>query len=81
MTIDDLATALKVTYANEEFNKSIRARGVEFSDLSCITLSPGWFGPVEEGQRITKVECFSKQGTPNYFMRPIEGITVIVDMD
>lgn len=81
VSIDDLATALKVTYANQEFNKSIRARGVEFSDLSCITLSPGWFGPGEEERRITKVECFSKQGTPNFYMRPIEGITVIVDMD
>ncbi|KAK1384842.1 Amine oxidase [Heracleum sosnowskyi] len=81
VTNEDLKEALITTYANEDFKKSIAARGVKMSDLSCITLSPGWFGPGEEGKRIVKVECFSSEGTTNFYMRPIEGIVVIVDMD
>lgn len=67
--------------SNEEFQKSIMARGVEFSDLSCGTPSAGWFGPNEEGRRVVKVQCFSTQGTPNFYMRPIEGLTLTVDID
>lgn len=81
LTNDDLAIALEVTYSDLEFNKSILARGVEFDDLTCITLSSGWFGPDEEGKRIIKVQCFSNQDTPNFYMRPIEGLTVTVDID
>ncbi|KAK3041049.1 hypothetical protein RJ639_026846 [Escallonia herrerae] len=71
----------QITLSSMEFNKSIMARGVEFSDLSCVTPSPGWYGPHEEGRRIIKVLCFSSQGTPNFYMRPIEGLTVTVDLD
>ncbi|KAK2979680.1 hypothetical protein RJ640_027260 [Escallonia rubra] len=81
LSMDDISVATQVTLSSLEFNKSIMARGVEFSDLSCLTPSPGWFGPQEEGRRIIKVLCFSSQGTPNLYMRPIEGLTVTVDLD
>lgn len=80
-TIDDLTTALQVTMSDLEFNKSIIARGVDFNDLICYPPSSGWFGPDEEGKRIVKVQCFSSQNTPNFYMRPIEGLTVTVDID
>lgn len=81
LTIDDLLGALQVVMSNQEFNRSVMARGVELSDLSCATPSSGWYGPEEDGRRIVKVQCFSKQGTPNYFMRPIEGLVLTVDID
>ncbi|CAH1453726.1 unnamed protein product [Lactuca virosa] len=81
LTNDDLATALQLTYSNLEFNKSILARGVDLNDLACIPPSSGWFGPDEEGKRIVKVQCFSNQDTPNFYMRPIEGLTITVDID
>ncbi|PWA62344.1 copper amine oxidase family protein [Artemisia annua] len=80
-TVDDLTTALQVTLSDLEFNKSIIARGVDFNDLICAPPSSGWFGADEEGKRIVKVECFSSQNTPNFYMRPIEGLTVTVDVD
>nr|GEW47057.1 primary amine oxidase-like [Tanacetum cinerariifolium] len=80
-TVDDLTTALQVTLSDLEFNKSIIARGVDFNDLICAPPSSGWFGPDEEGKRIVKVQCFSSQNTPNFYMRPIEGLTVTVDVD
>lgn len=67
--------------SNGEFNKSIIERGIDFSDLNCITPSVGWFGREEEGRRIMKVQCYSTEGTPNFYMRPIEGLTLTVDID
>nr|XP_016452592.1 PREDICTED: primary amine oxidase-like [Nicotiana tabacum] len=81
ISIDDVRVAIRATLSNEEFNKSIVARGVNFSDLVCTTPSSGWFGPEEEGKRIMKVRCYSSQGTPSFYMRPIEGLIVIVDID
>ncbi|GLT56131.1 hypothetical protein SLA2020_292020, partial [Shorea laevis] len=28
-----------------------------------------------------KVQCYSAESTPNFYMRPIEGLTVTVDLD
>ncbi|KAK1419073.1 hypothetical protein QVD17_28230 [Tagetes erecta] len=81
LTNEDQITASQVLYKDLEFNKSILARGVDFKDLVCGSSSSGWFSPDEEGKRIIKVQCFSGQNTPNYYMRPIEGLTVIVDVD
>ncbi|XP_076914970.1 amine oxidase [copper-containing] gamma 2-like [Bidens hawaiensis] len=81
LTTEDMTMALEVIFSELEFNKSILARGVDFNDLVCAPPSPGWFGPDEEGKRIVKVQCFSSQNTPNFYMRPIEGLTVTVDVD
>lgn len=81
LSMDDIIVALQVTSTSKEFNQSIIARGLQFRDLSCLTPSPGWFGPEEEGRRIAKVECFVNQDSPNFYMRPIEGLVIIVDID
>lgn len=81
VSMDDVVSALQVALSNEELNKSATIRGVSFSDLSCITPSAGWYGANEEGKRVIKVQCFSSQDTANYFMRPIEGLTLTVDLD
>lgn len=81
ITLDDLSTAVKVALSNEQVKDSILHRGVALSDLTCVPPSAGWFGPDEENGRVIKVICFSNQGTPNFFMRPIEGLTVTVDID
>nr|URX65378.1 primary-amine oxidase [Gymnema sylvestre] len=81
VTTEDLISALRVVYSSGEFNKTVEGRGVKLSDLSCLTPSTGWFGPEEEGRRVVKVTCCSKEGTPNFYMRPIEGLVVTVDID
>ncbi|KAI7989675.1 Primary amine oxidase [Camellia lanceoleosa] len=81
LSTEDISVALQVIASNEEFNKSIIARGVDYSGVSCITPSVGWFGPNEEGRRLMKAQCYSSQGTANFYMRPIEGLTVMVDID
>ncbi|KAJ8650064.1 hypothetical protein MRB53_003087 [Persea americana] len=81
LTSDDLAVALSTPFADAEFNRTILARGVELSDLTCMPLAPGWYGAEEDGRRLLKVQCFSNKGTANYYMRPIEGLTLTVDVD
>lgn len=78
---DDISTAVQVALANAEFNKSLIQRGISTSDLVCITPSAGWFGPDEENRRVIKVQCCVSEGTPNFYMRPIEGLTATVDID
>ncbi|KAF3549487.1 hypothetical protein DY000_02010517 [Brassica cretica] len=81
LTMDDLIVASQVALKSIEFNRSVEARGVKLSDLVALPTFTGWFGPEEEGRRILKVQCFTSQDTPNYFMRPIEGLYATVDMD
>lgn len=81
LTMDDLTVASQVALQSIEFNRSVEARGVKLSDLVALPTFTGWYGPEEEGRRILKVQCFTSQDTPNYFMRPIEGLYATVDMD
>ncbi|KAK2442598.1 primary amine oxidase [Trifolium repens] len=82
MTIEDMTSVLDVPLKSNEFNRTITKRGVNLADLACLPLSSGWYGtPVEENRRLIKVQCFSRKGTVNFYMKPIEGLTVLVDMD
>ncbi|KAF5176197.1 Amine oxidase, partial [Thalictrum thalictroides] len=78
---EDMESAVKIPFKDARFNKSIMDRGVKLSDVICGPLAAGWYGPNEEGRRLVKVECFSNQGTVNFYMRPIEGLIVTVDVD
>lgn len=82
LTVDDLVAALEVPFTSAEFNASIRARGVALSDVKCVPPSSGWYGRAEEeGRRVIKVQCFDQEGTSNFYMRPLEGLTMTVDID
>lgn len=81
MTIEDMTSSTWAPLANMEFNRTIIARGVDLNDLACLPLSLGWYGKNEENRRLIKVQCFSLEGTANFYMRPIEGLTVLMDID
>ncbi|KAF9616704.1 hypothetical protein IFM89_031721 [Coptis chinensis] len=81
MTIEDMNSATRAPLADANFNRTIIARGIKLSDLACLPISTGWFGKKEENRRLIKVQCYSLQGTANFYMRPIEGLTVLLDMD
>nr|ACN40397.1 unknown [Picea sitchensis] len=81
MTMEDMTSAIKAPLKSKKFVEIIGKRGVNVSDLACLPISLGWFGPGEEGRRLIKVQCYSSAGTANFYMRPIEGLTVLVDMD
>lgn len=81
MTVEEMNTATWVPLQSEIFNQTILDRGISLSDLACLPLATGWFGPAEENRRVIKVQCFSTKDTANFYMRPIEGLTVLVDLD
>ncbi|CAI9093821.1 OLC1v1029401C1 [Oldenlandia corymbosa var. corymbosa] len=82
ITMEDVSLALQILLtSSEEFNKSISARGLDLQNVNCLTPSPGWFGSDEEGHRVIKIECFYTEGTPNFYMRPIEGLVITIDIE
>ncbi|XP_041994887.1 primary amine oxidase-like [Salvia splendens] len=81
MTVEDMTSATWAPLASADFNRTVVARGVDLEDLACLPLSTGWFGKNEENRRLVKVQCYTTEGTANFYMRPIEGLTVVVDLD
>ncbi|XP_038874329.1 primary amine oxidase-like isoform X1 [Benincasa hispida] len=81
VTMEEITSAMEVALANSEVQKSLLARGVKLKDAKFLTPSPGWFGAEEEGKRIVKLQFYSLEGTSNFYMRPIEGLTITVDLN
>ncbi|PKA47705.1 Primary amine oxidase [Apostasia shenzhenica] len=82
MTIEDMTSAATAPLSDAAFNLSVLARGVRLSDIACLPISSGWFRrEIEDRRRLIKVQCYSGEGTANFYMRPIEGLTVLVDLD
>ncbi|KMT12587.1 hypothetical protein BVRB_5g098290 isoform B [Beta vulgaris subsp. vulgaris] len=81
MTIEDTNMTKYTQLVGSQLNRTILERGVDLADLACVPLSTGWYGKKEENRRLIKIQCFSMKGTANFYMRPIEGLTVVVDMD
>ncbi|MQM23311.1 hypothetical protein Taro_056375 [Colocasia esculenta] len=81
LTSEDMTSTTWAALSDPAFNRTVLARGVRLSDVTCLPISTGWFGATEERRRLIKVQCYSAEGTSNFYMRPIEGLTVLVDMD
>nr|GLL48580.1 primary amine oxidase-like [Ipomoea trifida] len=82
LTLEDLTTATAAPLANAEFNRTIIERGVDIADLACLPVSSGWYErEMEDKRRLIKIQCYTMKGTANFYMRPIEGLTVLIDLD
>jgi primary-amine oxidase len=77
---EQLVAGTKLPQTYEPFIESIKKRGLNFSDVVCSTYSIGWFGEVKS-KRVLKLLCFYIEGTVNLYLRPLEGITLMVDLD
>lgn len=73
------ASKLATTYA--PFIASIGKRGLKVEEVVCGSFTIGWYGEEERTNRVVRVMCYYLDGTVNLYMRPIEGITVTVDLD
>uniref|UniRef100_A0A7N2LWG6 Amine oxidase n=1 Tax=Quercus lobata TaxID=97700 RepID=A0A7N2LWG6_QUELO len=80
LTFIELYRASKLPLTYPEFNNSIQRRGLNLSEVSCVPFTVGWFGE-RVTKRTLKVACFYRGGSVNVFARPIQGITVLVDVD
>ncbi|XP_027164837.1 primary amine oxidase-like [Coffea eugenioides] len=72
------ANRLPLTYA--PFIASIKKRGLKLEEVICQSFTIGWFGE-QKTKRIVREMCYYLDGTINLYMRPIEGITLTVDLD
>ncbi|XP_075505771.1 amine oxidase [copper-containing] gamma 2-like [Primulina tabacum] len=81
VTLEDMEATIRAPLASAHFNRTIVERGVNPNDVACLPFSPGWFGKAEDGRRLVKLECFTIKDTINFYMRPIEGVVVITDLD
>ena len=79
-TLDEQVVASELPYSYKPFKDSVKKRGLDISQVVCSTFSTGWYGE-EKSQRVIKVQCFYTNGTTNLYSRPLEGITVVVDLD
>ena len=50
-------------------------------DVICACYSVGWFGEKMKQRRMVKLQCYYSNGSVNLYMRPVEGVTVTVDLD
>jgi len=86
-TTEEMAAAGALPPNYPPFVESVRRRGLNVSDVGCGVFSMGWFGG-EAGKassgRLTKMQCFVFGGatpTANFYARPLEGVTLLVDLD
>ncbi|KAL6658209.1 hypothetical protein ACP70R_003795 [Stipagrostis hirtigluma subsp. patula] len=80
LTAEELVAAAALLPAHPPFAESVRRRGLDVGDVACGAASAGRFGD-GEARRLAKVQCFVVGGTANYYARPLEGVTAVVDLD
>jgi primary-amine oxidase len=77
---EQVVAATELPQMYEPFIESIKKRGLNFSGVVCSTYSIGWFRKVKS-KRVLNLLCFYIEGTVNLYLRPLEGITLVVDLD
>ncbi|MBA0789564.1 hypothetical protein Gotri_025470 [Gossypium trilobum] len=80
LTREEEEAAADLALKHEPFLASIKRRGLNISEVVCSTQTIGWYGEVKTGREL-KVICFYLNGTVNMYLRPIEGITIVVDIE
>ena len=80
LTLEEQFAALALAPACAPFARSVRRRRLSIDDVVCSVLPAGWFGGAG-ARRVAKMQCFVAGDTANYYARPIEGVTMVVDLD
>ena len=78
--IDEETAASYLPFQYKPFIDSVKKRGLNIDEVVCTGSSVGWFGE-KKTKRILNILCYYMEGTANLYMRPLEGVTVVVDLD
>ena len=81
---DEFSECEAAVKADPEFQNALWKRGINSPDLVMVDpWSAGHYGfPEEEGKRLALARCFLRSGpTDNGYARPIEGLSVLVDLN
>ena len=78
--MDEETIASDLPFQYKPFIESVKKRDLNIYDVVCTTFSVGWFGE-KKTNRIMNILCYYMEGTANLYMRPLEGVTVVVDLD
>ncbi|KAK8623694.1 hypothetical protein V6N13_065057 [Hibiscus sabdariffa] len=81
LTFEEQNGANQLVFGFAPFLASIAKRGLKVKEVVCGSFTVGWFGETRRTGRIVRVMCYYLDGTVNLYMRPIEGITVTVDLE
>lgn len=81
LTFEEQGTANALPFKYTPFLESIRKRGLKVEEVVCTSFAIGWYGEKIRNKRVVRVLCNYLDGTVNLYMRPIEGITVTVDLE
>ncbi|KAM3707328.1 hypothetical protein ACB098_02G018400 [Castanea mollissima] len=80
LTYEEQLAAMELPQTYKPLIESIEKRGLNLSEVVYSTFTIGWFGELKS-KRVLKVLCFYVDGTVNLYARPVEGITLVVDID
>ena len=81
LNLEEQSAANALPYKYSPFINSIKKRGLDINDVVASVFTVGWYGEKSKSRRVVKVLFFYKGGSPNVWVRPIEGIAVLVDLD
>ncbi|XP_030548163.2 primary amine oxidase-like isoform X1 [Rhodamnia argentea] len=80
LTLEEQTAASDLPRTHDQFIRSIEKRGLDMSNVVCSDSSVGWYGE-QRSRRVLKILAYYTNGTANFYMRPIEGIDIVVDLD
>ncbi|KAK6913929.1 Copper amine oxidase, N3-terminal [Dillenia turbinata] len=81
LTFEEQIAADMLPRSYAPFRTSISKRGLKLEEVVCGSFTVGWYGSKDKPKRVVTVMCYYLDGTVNLYMRPIEGITVWVDLE
>ncbi|KAI3980974.1 hypothetical protein MKX01_025539 [Papaver californicum] len=82
LTFEEQTAASNLVLTYPPFLRSIKKRKLNLSEVVCASFTVGWLGERKKNvKRDTKILCFYLDGTVNLYARPIEGVTIVVNLD